>query len=56
MNNNRRDFIRKVPRCISAFNWRNRLPQWLHKILPKEKVSIMAKDAGMQMSEAYFGG
>src|SRR5665647_3983865 len=62
MKENRRDFIKKGATLASALSIGGitaaiaSSPNLNTKGSSKENLSAMAKDAGMQMSEAYFSG
>jgi mannonate dehydratase len=51
MSNNRRDFIKKSA-SIATITSMGRIGS----VLPSKKMHGYAKDAGMQLSEAYFRG
>ena len=61
MKNNRRDFIKKGATMVSALSLggissATSTPNLHTKGRTKETISTAVKDAGMQMSEAYFSG
>ncbi len=56
MYNNRRNFIKKTATLASALSIGGIGPAMAVQSAPKENPATMAKDAGMQMSEAYFSG